>query len=117
MSIDFSKPVRTRNGHEVVIFGTDFDGTFPVRGYTVGESPKIVRSWKLDGSYVWDGTSTHDLVQEKPRVKRKVFINVYKDYTFVYGSFAEANHQATLGRIACVEINIDVEEGHGIGTA
>jgi hypothetical protein len=120
--IDFTKPLTTRDGREVVIFGTDFDGVFPVRGYLIADVPKRIRSWDKEGIYRADEQRCElDLINPKPRITGKVYLNVYK------GEFLPAPHlsaeSARRGgqgrdgrdtRFACIEVDIDCEEGEGL---
>lgn len=53
----------------------------------------------------------------RPRFKWKGWINVYRDGQVCsqpYDTREKADAWSATGRIACVEIDIDVEEGHGL---
>jgi hypothetical protein len=114
MSLDFNKPIVTRYGRDVVILGTDFAGAeFPVRGYIVGEKPKFLRSWGLDGAY---SNRPHelDLYNSKPRIQRTVYLNVYDNHTMARPSREKADLFSEDDRRACIKVDIDCEEGEGL---
>jgi hypothetical protein len=73
MTIDFTKPVTTRDGCPVRILCTDRPGEFPVVGL-VGED---VYAWTLDGGFGYGRNSPYDL--SNPKTKREAWTLVYKD--------------------------------------
>lgn len=74
MTLDFSKPIITRDGRAVRILCTDGPGNEPVIGI-VGDS---VLSWHKDGKhFVGGGPSGADLINQP--VKRRGWANLYKD--------------------------------------
>jgi hypothetical protein len=62
------------------------------------------------------GSACPDLIEVKPRIKRRVWVNLYKENynIFIYDSKITADNAATGTRLACVELDIDVEEGEGV---
>jgi hypothetical protein len=54
------------------------------------------------------------LVEVKPRIRRECWVNVTPDAMWVYEDKESADHHHGLGRIACVKITIDCEEGEGL---
>ena len=63
MTIDWNKPVQTRNGREVNIFTTNASGERPV----VGEAQEVYGGWEVftwsdDGSFLPGSISDLDLV-------------------------------------------------------
>lgn len=118
--IDFTKPVYTRDGRRVTIFGTDFDAdaNFPVRGTVEGERPKTMRSWQSSGKYVGDGAlAPLDLTNEQPRIKLTAYVNIYKqaDGRYLLGGI---NYSPQLSghpsQVACVKVDLDFVEGEGL---
>ena len=115
MKIELGKQYRTRDGREVRIYAVDGGGDWPVHGaYMHGDTWRII-SWTAEGSVYSHKTDT-DLIEVPPRIKRKVWVNVYRTMSGIGAHYSkdQADEAAFLDRIACVEIDIDVEEGHGL---
>jgi hypothetical protein len=79
-------------------------------------------SWKGTAWYLSDGAykDNHfphelDLVEVKPRIKKTVWLNVcdHLDYWYVYLSKEHAD-KFKHGRLACIKVEIDYEEGEGL---
>lgn len=91
-------------------------------GYFTEQGPESVTSWRADNGkhYVQaQFESCFDLVRKKPkRIKKKVWVTVYKDCDFVvgggYDSLADAKRNATGNCIAIVRVEIDCMEGDGL---
>lgn len=113
--IDPKKQYRTRDGREVRIYAVDGGGDLPVHGaYMHGNTWRII-SWTAAGSVYLFHKADADLIEVKPRVKRKVWVNVYPHRMGVpSGNKAYVDAHRGKDCIACVEIDIDVEEGHGL---
>lgn len=116
--IDPKKQYRTRDGREVRILMTDGgDWYYPV---IAAYKDKEGRWWPLHVTKngcvsCCDETPRHlDLIEVKPRIKRKVWVNVYPGWEHAYSTKRDAEIGGGQNRIACVEIDIDVEEGHGL---
>ena len=117
--IDPKKQYRTRDGREVRIYAVDGKGPSSViHGAVNAGDGWVPFSWFEDGRYRYgqDGT---DLIEVKPRIKTKAWLNVYRhEDGFEFNEVWESKHAADSARgdacIACVEIDIDVEEGHGL---
>lgn len=75
-------------------------------------------SWYTkDGLYWDDGShSPYDIIEPAPKkVKVQGWLNVYGDGFHNFHSKKEdADHEADEHRIACVKIEIEVEEGEGL---
>ena len=72
MTIDFSKPITTRDGRAVRILCSDFPHhIYKVVGYIVGSND--LRQWPLDGM-TRDYGQSHDLIN--PPVKRRGWVNI-----------------------------------------
>jgi len=112
--IDINKQYRTRDGKDVRIYATD-GGDHPVHGaWRNSKNNWICDTWYADGRYINSGNSELDLVEVKPRHKRTVWLNVYKDIAHAIMSKSEAAMCADFGRIACIKIELDFEEGEGL---
>ena len=115
--IDPKKTYRTRDGREVRIYAVDGGGEYPVHGARESDEGWIGSVWGRDGNFHMNKFSCdHDLIEVRPRIQREVWLNVYRDDVGQpCGSKDEANNVTRLsGRIACVKLVIDCEEGHGL---
>ena len=119
MKIELGKWYRTRDGREVRIYAVDAGGDYPVHGAVLGEEGWQFNSWALDGRWCPKMTLAVDLVEVRPRIKREVWVNLYRHDNG--DEFAEVSSTEKLARerlgsasIACVRVEIDVEEGHGL---
>ena len=74
MTLDFTRPVTTRDGRAVRILCTDAGGHLPV----VGLIGSAVRRWQLDGTAL-DSPYKHEDDIINPPVKRRGWVNLYKD--------------------------------------
>jgi hypothetical protein len=113
--IDINKKYRTRDGREVRIYATDGHPSEPVHGafqdYSCAWNSSI---WNHDGTNIY-GKRDADLIEVKPRVKQRVWINVYPDHCLgAYHEKKDADEQAAPHRIGCVQVEIDCEEGEGL---
>lgn len=111
-TIDWTKPVQTRDGQPFELLTTKLrSGTHTVLGY-IG-SDTHVTSFTAQGYYTISGCEhPHDLVQPPEQVT--VYLNVYGTVYFnVYGTDgsalahptrAEADRNASGGRIACIKV-------------
>jgi hypothetical protein len=110
--IDINKKYRTESGLEVVLYTTEgLDKTHPVIGEIIINSDKsFLNMWTLQGH------GECNLVEVKPRIKRTVWVNVYtyQHSEIVHPSHEVANREAVKGRLACVKVEIDCEEGEGL---
>jgi hypothetical protein len=113
--IDASKKYKTRDGRDVRIYAVDGSGGFPVHGAYVDDSGEWwLATWKDSGSFRHGDEHRYDLVEVKPRIKRTVWLNLYALHNGAWESKEVADKQANESRIACVKVDIDVEEGHGL---
>ena len=113
--IDPKKTYRTRDGREVRIYAVDGKGpSSVVHGAVNAGDGWVPLSWHADGRYNTQAGMA-DLIEVKPRIKRKVWVNVYPHRMGVpHGNHAFVAAHRGKDAIACVEIDIDVEEGHGL---
>lgn len=117
--IDPKKQYRTRQGLPVRIYAVDGDDEMPVHGAILTKHGWKVQSWERDGKWLSGGNDGADLIEVPPRIKTKAWLNVYRhEDGFEFTEVWESKHAADSARgdacIACVAIDIDVEEGHGL---
>jgi len=115
--IDPKKQYKTRDGREVRIYAMDGGiNHSAVHGAVFSDGYWSARQWFPNGQY-FNGFDTHDLdlIEVKPRIKREVWVNVYnRNILGAYGSREMADANSARGRIACVKLTIDCEEGEGL---
>lgn len=71
--------------------------------------------WKSKGSWSNGSEHSYDLIGVKPRVRKTVWLNVYKDgFGGVYNSRKKADNVFCHSRIACLQLDLDFEEGEGL---
>ena len=115
--IDKNKTYKTRDGREVRIYATDGGDLFEDR--TIHGAVKSRNRWVFA---VWNamtgrcfaslkGETEMDLIEVRPRHKRTVFLHVFKNGSVC--STEEAYYVVT-GRIACIKVELDFEEGQGL---
>lgn len=114
--IDITKTYRTRCGYPVRIYATDGAGLYPVHGAYCAEGVWIICIWAMNGEFsLLTGEDCRDLVEVKPRIVREVWVNVYNELTSLnYLTKQQADQDAGFGRLACVKLIIDCEEGEGL---
>ncbi len=118
--IDKSKQYRTRDGREVRIYATDGCNGHRVHGaiYEGKASGWAHRAWFKDGRMHGAIQSDADLIEVRPRIKREVWINVYRgretDWVTVHDKREDADADRSVPCIACVKLTIDCEEGEGL---
>lgn len=100
MTIDFTKPLQTRNGLPVTLVSTEGRGRQPVMAY-IGDSLEVSR-FNLDG--MWrnrDDREEHSLdLMNVPETKVR-YTNVYSRSNN-FNSRSEADNYAGPDRIACI---------------
>lgn len=118
--IDKSKQYRTRDGREVRIYATDGDTDCPIHGAILTRHGWKGTSWTSDGLWCLGAMDGSDLIEVKPRIKREVWVNVYRgrelDWLTIHDERQEADDYPDChkSRIACVCLTIDCEEGEGL---
>lgn len=122
--IDINKKYRLRNGWEARIYATDGAGGSIHGAYKHPEHEWVAVTWYPGGKWRYTlEDNSYDLVEAKPRIKTTVWLNIEPNGKVVtaYPSREMANfnaHRSNFGlhksRIACVRVEIDVEEGHGL---
>ena len=111
--IDINKQYRTRDGREVRIYATDGGGPQPVHGAISGLNFWSTANWSKNGSYtvVYGQEHDNDLIEVRPRHKRTVWLHVWKNGTVCA---TEQSYYVPAGRIACIKVELDFEEGEGL---
>jgi hypothetical protein len=118
--ISKDKQYRTRDGLEVRIYATDGSHIWAVHGAICTEDGWWSTCWTKDGKVtysVFDASSGSDLIEVKPRIKRTYWLNIYKSEpqgTTALWTRKDADSWVPEGRIACVKVEIDCEEGEGL---
>lgn len=120
--IEMGKQYRTRDGRAVRILCVDRQGSglWPVIGLLTGKDGKeYTGAWPESGHRYEDDTSSLDLIEVKPRLSGTFWANIYKnskvDNFIAYPSKDLADSMGFgSGRLACVPITIDCEEGEGL---
>lgn len=72
--IDFTRPVRTKDGSKVRVLCTDCPGKYPVIGIIEGDNEP--RNWTLEGRF-HSQEHSWDLENEPQRIKK--YANIYRD--------------------------------------
>jgi hypothetical protein len=85
VSIDFSKPVQTRDGRKVRILCTDgateVDGKkYPIVGLFEEGGSLFPQVWGIDGSFRYEGLNSSDLTNvPPPKQKVKIEVRLYRN--------------------------------------
>jgi hypothetical protein len=115
--IDKNKTYKTRDDREVRIYATDGGDLFEDR--TIHGAVKNRDRWVFA---VWNATTGRcfasvkeetamDLIEVRPRHKRTVFLHVFKNSAVCA---TEEAYYVVTGRIACIKVELDFEEGEGL---
>jgi len=110
MTLDLSKPVKTRDGQEVRIYVTDSDTIlgYPIVGdvKTNGSIWRLTR-WTVGGRIGSESVHPGDLVNVQ--MEHTVWTNIYDSRC--YTSKTQADEQAGSTRKACIKITYTEGEG------
>ena len=115
--IDINKKYRTRDGREVRIYATDGHGGTAIHGaIKISSGDWMQESWWSSGQLLTSLQSDSDLIEGRPRHKRTVWVNVYGSGVVpeACSSKERADLAAACGRIACIKVELDFEEGEGL---
>jgi len=114
--IDINKQYRTRDGREVRIYAMNGGGYWPVHGaIQLSCSGWVPTSWDNDGNAFNSGIRD-SLIEVRLRHKRTVWLNIY-GFGIVpeaWSSKENADRAAACGRVACIKVELDFEEGEGL---
>ena len=112
--IDINKKYRTRDDREVRIYATDGEGAFPVQGAILFGKGWRMRQWMKYGSAHSNiGDSDSDLGEVRPHHNRTVWLNVFHHNVMAFFTSESAKSNG-YGRIACIKVDLDFEEGEGL---
>lgn len=115
MTIDFTKPVQTRDGQPVTILTTErASSTYPVVGLLKDE---IIHIFTDEGRFNCSGHDHKmDLMNVPVRHTREVWLNVYPGNIGIvaHETRAIADEYTSSKRIACIPVTIEFEEGEGL---
>lgn len=111
--IDWTKPVRTKDGRAVRVVCTDAPGSHPIIGIVEGVREPFC--WEVTGVYEEGVELGIELENVPQRIQREYWVNVYQNGL---GTAYETKYAAGEARgtqcLACVKITIDCEEGEGL---
>ena len=112
--IAINKKYRTRDGREVRIYATDGGGGTAIHGAIKECSGRWRQeSWWSNGQLLSSLQSDSDLIEVRPRHKRTVWLSMF--HHNVMASFTREGAKANgYGRIACIRVELDFEEGEGL---
>jgi hypothetical protein len=109
--ISKDKTYRTRDGREVRIYATDAGTSArPIHGAVRSGTFWSIHCWWGDGSAGTEASDL-DLIEVKPRIKRTVWLHIYRDTTVASDTTIQ---RRTWKPLACVKVEIDCEEGEGL---
>ena len=116
--IDKNRQYLTRDGREVRIYATDGVGGHPVHGAIKHPDGWRQATWMRDGYWASVDTSS-DLIEVKPRIKREVWVNVYRqddgyEFATYHDNATDAKSEDGDAIVARACLAIDVEEGEGL---
>jgi len=112
--ISKDKQYRTRDGRDVRIYAMDGAEPYPVHGAIKNDEGWVRSAWTKEGLVLIVSKEFEtDLIEVKPRIKRTVLLNVY-ERSVVGWACKEKADGAGVGRLACVKVEIDCEEGEGL---
>ena len=113
-ALDGSRPVTTRDGRKVTLYCVDAPGDWPVHGRI--NDQQTAASWRKNGGYYENTYGTAlDLVHPPRRFKYERWVNVYEDgSTPISKTKIDADWASGAGRIACIRIVVEGEEGEGL---
>ncbi len=123
MKFDPTKPVQTRDGRKARIICTDRKGSDPQYSIIALVVPAF-GDHEQAIAYMADGRfntvlpeHSSDLINTPARIKREVWINVYGSSPMdwcLHPSKECADNDSSRGRLACVKVTIDCEDGEGL---
>jgi hypothetical protein len=114
--IDKSKTYRTRDGREVRIYATDGTMFKTIHGAICIDGKWDAAQWYDVGTYYGGRDSQWDLIEVRPLHKRTVWLNVYNEGGPTAHPLKEQADRYS-GRIACIKVELDFEEGEGLNTS
>ena len=111
--IDWTKPVRTKDGRAVRVLCTDGPGSHPIIGIVEGVREPFC--WEVTGVYEEGVELGIELENVPQRIQREYWANIYSNGAGgLFETKKDADRVAGTERIACVPIPIDCEKGEGL---
>ena len=115
--ISKDKQYRTVDGRQVRIYAVDsYNNCYPVHGAILeADDSWHINHWEADGTCF--GYPKNHLVEVHPRHKRTVWLNMYREtgtWPDAYTAKIDCDNVARNGRIACIKVELDFEEGEGL---
>lgn len=122
--ISMDKKYRTRDGRGVILYEVDVPcSAYPVKGRICGE--RCTAAWPFDGIYSKDREGKNDLVEVKPRIKGRVWLNIWRDgngdiqvadtgFRVPAFELPDSWGWPTSQTVALIPVDIDCEEGEGL---
>ncbi len=111
-------PVKLANGEDAFIDAiNEGQEQYQYTGRMMGQDGFVPVGWHADGRLPWPTTDHPKNLAPPPKKKVRVqrWLNIDADGTVsFYDSRAEADGYRFSDRIACKEIDIEVEEGEGL---
>jgi hypothetical protein len=114
--IDKNKVYKTRDGREVRIYATDGGGPKkPIHGAVKDKDGWYMLAWSKNG-IVSSIDKNLDLIEDRPRHKRTVWLNMYKTIgqQTSHHSRKQADEERDSECLACIKVELDFEEGDGL---
>ena len=115
MTISMEKQYITKSGLIVRIYALNGADNYPIHGAYLRNGEWHICTWNKEGVNSYGADLT--LVEVKPRIQREYWVNVYSDLESLPNlviTKKDADNFRSSGRIACVKITIDCEEGDGL---
>ena len=128
MVVDMKKQYVYRNGRPARIICTDYKGLYPI--VALDETAQCSRVTLHSADGISEGCyHDFDLIEVKEKFKAKIWINFYnktstethgESYTLHRTREQADNHDdflymgSPLQRLACVEVEVEAEEGEGL---
>jgi hypothetical protein len=111
-------PVKLANGEDAFIDAINEEQEhYRYTGRMMGQDGFVPAGWHADGRLMW-GTTDHPrnlAPPPKKKVRVRMWVNCYPGGAFnVHKNREDADAGAGVNRIACKEIDIEVEEGEGL---
>ena len=122
MPLDLTRPLQTRDGHEVRIYATDGQGLYLIHGAVNMNGQWFVFSWGKEGRYFTDKEMPCDLVNAPaPKHKLTTYLNIHDGgrhgvYAIAYESKEQASNYmvGSDARVACIPITVEYSDFEGI---
>lgn len=115
MTIDLTKPVKTRDGRTARIVSTNLCGPYPIAAVVERGDGETLIICTSEGKIAdGDGESSLDLMNVPE--KHEAWINIYHNehecpWVCSYQTKEEADYRAAPDRISCVRVEYEIGDG------